>query len=288
MNHPDDLQLAAFVEGHLSAADRETVIAHLADCSTCAELIAETRTFLDASAKTCSQSPPHRPRIVSRPALRWFLGAAAAAALMWAVPGLWRAGAPVPGGLSADLAGQIGPELSDALVDRVWTYQTPGLSFAAPLTAEQAGFRWGVASIDLEVAAARDDRRAIEVVRTGLESWQDSAPELRSAKAVIEALAGDDPSRWLDRLRRLESQLQESPEPAAFPLGRWVEASRLAALAGDEALLRRILASAPRPPVVDPSISAEIAEIDALTPAGASAWDLPTLAIKFRDVILLH
>ncbi len=288
MNHPDDLQLAAFVEGHLSAADRERVLVHLADCSTCAELIAETRTFLDASAKTSSQSLPHRPRILSRPALRWFLGAAVAAALMWTVPGLWRAGAPVAGGLSADLAGQIGPELSDALVDRVWTYQTAGLSFAAPLTAAQADFRWGVASIDLEVAAAREDRRAIEVVRTGLESWQDSAPELRAAKAVIAALAGDDRSRWLDRLRRLESQLQERPEPAAFLLGRWVEASRLAALAGDEALLRRILASAPRPQVVDSSISAEIAEIDALTPAGASAWDLPTLAIKFRDVILLH
>ncbi len=282
MTHPDDLKLAAFVEGHLSKADRQKVLLHLADCSTCSELVAETQQFLVGSQGSAVSELPRRSLATARPSRRWFISAAVAAALAWAVPGLWRVAGPVAAGLSAELAGQIGPELSDDLVDRVWSYQTAGLSFAAPLTAEQANFRWGVASIDLEVAAARGDRRAVEVVRAGLESWQDSAPELRAAKAVIAALASDDPSRWLDRLRRLESRLQESAEPSAFPLGRWVEAGRLAALAGDEALLRRILASAPRPPVVDPSISAEIAEIDALTPAGASAWRRNSLRVAPR------
>ena len=293
MNHPDNLQLAAFVESRLSATERSRVVAHLAECAECAELIAETRRFLDGPASAETRQFPAPDPARPRRAGRWYLGgaigaAAVAAALLWAVPGIWRLGIDAVPGVAAELAQQLEPRFDDSLAERVWRQPSAGFAFASRMTREVAEFRWGVAAVDLELAAVRSDPRAVERVANGIQSWQQSAPSSLRGERLIKALSERQASEWLEPLRRLETRLQESSNPAPFALGRWAEACRLAALSGDEALLRNVLASRPRPDTGGPEVLRAISEIDALTPSGTSIWDLPTLATAFRDLILLH
>jgi hypothetical protein len=69
-HYPDLNRLAAFVEGRLIDADRQTVLTHLADCRECREVVALTREHIRPGA-----------RVFRRPAVTVWLPVAAAVAV---------------------------------------------------------------------------------------------------------------------------------------------------------------------------------------------------------------
>lgn len=84
---PDPSILAAFVEGTLDPCARHEVEQHVADCSECAVVIAETVDFLQQETDETEDEPEPQ----SRHPWRWFAAAAALAALC--VGGIWRVAA---------------------------------------------------------------------------------------------------------------------------------------------------------------------------------------------------
>jgi len=83
---PTDEEIAAFLDGTLTAKERAQVVAHLATCKSCYEIFAGAAEFALEAGETAAPPDPgtvipfpggRRPA-VSRPRL-WWLGAAAAA-----------------------------------------------------------------------------------------------------------------------------------------------------------------------------------------------------------------
>ena len=79
--HPDADQLTAFAERALAGKEREGVLAHLATCADCREVVALAAP--EASAEELEAVAPARPRWLPWPVLRW--GALAAAVVLVAV-----------------------------------------------------------------------------------------------------------------------------------------------------------------------------------------------------------
>jgi hypothetical protein len=250
--------LAAFADGRLAGAERAAVVAHLADCEACREIVVETRALAErpfaAGAEARGEVVPFR-----RPARRGRGKAAlvAAAAAAVAVAGaLWFFGRPVEvGGLLAELGrdqaavARLGGDWSEPL----WSV-TRG---DGPVVSEKArAFRLGVRSACLELALAAGDRRAAR--RLAAESallvgdvpladpvahlYREIARRAGEPGAALAPLAAD--ASTAARLAR------EAVEAPLWELGRWSESGRLAAAAGVHAAL-------PRPPLA-PEIPADL------------------------------
>jgi anti-sigma factor RsiW len=120
MNHPHDDQLLLLAYGELPAPEVGAVEAHVADCATCRAQLAQLET---AHALLDVALPPRRRR-----PLRWFAGAALAAAALLA--GVWL--------------------MSWAPVRRV----TPGWRPTSQWSAT-AGYVTGVAMVDIDAQLTR-------------------------------------------------------------------------------------------------------------------------------------
>jgi hypothetical protein len=241
---PSDEELAAFLDGMLSEAERARIAAHLADCESCYEIFAGALHFqLDSAAAEEEEEEPEGKIVLFpsnkdgvRPARgrRWKLPAAAAAVLVLGL-GLaeygWLFARNVP---AAELAGSLAgrPGLDPLLYNNAMR----GGSEETPLLSEVPAFMTGVHLVDLHLSLAAQDganaearlRRIYVSLRQipGLtevaEVYRKDADEVSTpqSRAALRRLAAALPAR--------ESVLEDSLS-SAFAFGKWTEAGRLSA-----------------------------------------------------------
>jgi CHAT domain-containing protein len=193
-SHPDPGLLAAHAERRLSATEAAQVEAHLARCSRCHEEFAETLRFaLDEE----EEAPvPNRPlAFTRRPAFRFLVGLAAAAALVLAVRQFWPARqAPAKPSLLADLARAMGTKRF--IEPRV----TGGFQHSRLIVLRSGERPQGLDAHSPAVLAA--------VARVRERAEKDSSAEAQGALGVTYLVSGDVNAA----LRTLESAIEQAPQ----------------------------------------------------------------------------
>jgi len=272
--------LAAFVDGRLAGSERPAVIAHLADCESCREIVVETRALAGRPLVRGEEArgevvPFRRPvRSGSRKA------ALAAAALVAAIAAaLWFATRPRDvGGLLAELGRD---EAAVARLDGDWSEPLWSVTRGeGPAVSEKArAFRLGARSAGLDLALAAGDRRSARRLAAECALLVDDVPLADPVAHLYREIArgAGEPDAALAPLAADAATAarlaRESVEAPLWELGRWAEAGRLAAAAG-------VRAGLPRPPLA-PEIPAELAvlardaarpELDAPPAAQAAAF----------------
>jgi hypothetical protein len=270
--------IAAFLDGRLAGPERERFVAHAADCRHCSELLAESARALSASQTGSAAAPLAFP---SRPARTRAWTWAAAAALA-AAAGLGIAVRHPAVSTSAGHAvvasyrdpARVVAALRSAPIDR-------GGALAFDDTDSGTAFWFGVVSVDAEAALQAGDLAAAEAAARRsppLGRW------LRTARVS--------PTLIRRALGAVEVEMDEVPGAAAAAAwGRWAEAGRLAAAAGDAEFLRGLRSSRPPGSLEDAAADRVLAEIDAglarITDDSGVA-SLRDLERAFERLILIH
>lgn len=251
--HPPPEQLAALLDARLPAEERTETIRHLARCTECRDLVADSVAFLEEEeeAEVAGEGKVLRTRRWFRRPLTWaLLSAAAVVTLLVTVPGPW---APPPrldtARLSDALAppGRLRPALTATFDAHPWSEwrATPG----GPLPPEHLWFRAGVRSLELEVALAADDATTARQLATRLAELFGAVD---GAEPLVVSYTGEagihaqlDGSRAPHELLPIQRQADAmvrsafagSPTAAAYELGRWAAAAKLSAASGETAFL---------------------------------------------------
>lgn len=303
---PGPETIAAFIDGCLGRAERRRVVEHLAGCETCYETFADAVRFLDEDR----ESEGEEAEVLEPPSGRWRprlwmvlpLAAAAGLALVVAGPLLrgWRAPpAKVP---AADYAGLIatGGDLSRISTES-WTEpreRWPRFrgSGAATSGEQAAAARMGVLAVDLEAALADGDRaQGAEAARRLAfeldsevfllsEDIQDAYGDLAEA---LEAGAAAGPTAAPADLERDLVEIFTDGELRYYGLGKWAEAGRLAAVAGNREYFRsaRVRRLGGRLDADAYSKEVKKALLDALTDLRSGAPGLDDTASYFSDLV---
>lgn len=244
---PDLEDLAAYVDGRLAAPRRTLVEARLARDEEYYTVFLDTVRFQEEEAE-----PAEREGTVVRPS-RWrrpggILISVGAAAALAAALGVWRTETDWTAHLdpAAIVATGEGWDSPGWPVYRGGEEESPALEELRPIA-----FRLGVRTVDLRIALAGGDLEAAESHIGQLEGWCE-AIGLFPSVVRYEALDLESPDR--DLLKRevaeieaeLARDLQDVPSyQRRYATGQWAESARLAAAAGDQETLRRILRSRP-------------------------------------------
>lgn len=278
---PELETLAAFADGRLAGAERAAVVAHLADCEACREIVVETRALAERPLAAGEEArgevvPFRRPARRGRGKTALVAAAAAVAAIAGA---LWFSARPgsVDGTLAAvgrdpQAVARLGGDWGEPL----WSV-TRG---DGPVVSEKArAFRLGARSAGLDLALAAGDRRAarrlaaecallvgdVPLADPVAHLYREIARRAGEPGAALGPLAAD--AATAARLAR------EAVEAPLWELGRWAEAGRLAAAA-------EVRAGLPGPPLA-PEIPADLEalarraarpELDAPLAAQAAAF----------------
>lgn len=259
--HPDLESLSAFIDGRLAGAERARMVEHLARCEDCFEVVAETgevqeeleseETSLPGGA--FDLGPPRRAvpdNVVLHPSAwrRWAPAAAAlAATLLVAVFGAWQVGWLLGPDLSVDTLARRLEGSAARLDDQDWTdhgwlvVRGEGTSREA----RKAAFGAGVYAVDLQVALRLENReRATDSAEEFVKRLGDLADDIGPLRGnyevlVLEALQEDEPLEAIaGQVADLEDRLVWLLNDLYYELGKWAEAGRLAAAAGDRDTLR--------------------------------------------------
>ena len=240
---PDPETLAAFVDGRLSAAERETVLVHLDSCRACREIVAEAAAVLD-DLDAQDGATETTGSVRGWPGKWWMYGALPLAASLLLVAVFWRnPGLPTWQPLSSsdlvdDMAGNGGLAAVSAeeLVFSPWRGRGE-----CNASRSQAVFRMGADLVALRAAiVAGEPSSAAEPLKSlnidlDCADFQEFFSE--DLEAIRDALkAPDDRAGQLAALEAFENVLTETGNyirpRERFDLGRWAQAGRLAATAG--------------------------------------------------------
>ena len=223
-------EVAAFAEGRLRGAERERLIAHLAGCADCREVLAETietAEELDATA---------------RPRFPWLARGAAAAATFIVVgavvvsqrnatrsppsPDEWLAEMPAAASLAPHVWGGV----------RMRGAGDPGEIF--PQSTEL-----GALLVDLRVASAAGDvASGSDVLRRVAVILEDAGLMDEGDIATLRAIADENDAErrkatLAAKLPAIEERLRERFEPSFLDLGTFAGEALIAARAGDRSFL---------------------------------------------------
>lgn len=256
-----DLEIANLIAGQLQGEARERALRHLAECEDCYEVFAEAQAFLaeeevddppeDSLEPTPGEAPDSPTRRLlffpSRGAVpAWVLRTVAAGVLVgvglaWLLPALLRP--PTLDVASWSRLGDLPPLASkvQSLTPLPTRDVTRGIGEAASQTA--ADFRFGAEWAHLEAAlhaSANDDARATasrlqERVHRRIEREELTANLGRDLELLLQEVASPSSSLVSPSLRPLTRRLSDEMAVLGyeFDLGRFAEAGRLAAEAGD-------------------------------------------------------
>lgn len=284
---PDLEDIAALLDGKLTARERARLTEHLADCESCYEIFAGTAHILEDAREEQSQAatprPFERPRQVRTLRPRAWWAAAALAAMLAATAGLvvYLQGARGAGPSTEQLASLVGPiaPLQDPFGKRM-RGGTP-TSDLPDLPSDREAFQLGVRFLDVRLALASGNEGkaedALHRLRVLLERMPQPPPKTKAAydelwnKVTRQGVA---PSALLAAAAAAEKQAIEDlvegaglverlrdgrllpeggvEEPKLVELGRWTEACRLAGENGRTDLFQepatlRVLDEAMRP-----------------------------------------
>jgi hypothetical protein len=267
---PELEDLAAFLDGKLTAEERAHITEHLASCEGCYEVFAGTARFMEDTRDQQSLPLLDRPSAPQRPfdrrtgpraprSRRWWAAAAAVAAVLAATAGLllrWQGAAALS---TEQLASLVAGPAATAWEGRV----TRGQEDSREPPPELGSFRLGVRFLDLYLAldSGNKDRaddalrrldnllKDVEVVgpsetRTTFEAMRKSLQQGAPPRSFL-----GDAATW-----EKKAITELVIEPRFLELGSWTEACRLAGAGGRpdlfrERATRRLLdqAVAPRP-----------------------------------------
>lgn len=316
---PDPEVLAAYVDRVLPDDERHSVAEHLSGCPDCYEVFSETVRLLDQEVEATVLPGPWRR------AAKVILPVAAALALAfgaWAVLGWlsspWRALGGDGSARKAVASLEADRLQDDRLVELVRDHGWPVFRGGASGEASPDGFfervdprtsfQLGVLSVDLALALEAGDAAAAGDALDAL----DRLPEARlgAAEPFLEYVLGsDDGALRMDqqlaageaaevlgeRWDEVEAALLGLVDAPGYRLGRWAEAGRLAAAAGDLRYLDRMAhrgALAALDALTVPAPAAEpvaqaLERIRDRSRDGVGADDLPQLEESFGEVVSL-
>lgn len=244
---PDLEDLAAYVDDRLDAASRSAVELRLLQDEGYYQDYLGVLAFLDEEGEVAPSAPQ------TGPWRKWlpYLGPLAALLILALA---WRVLTPpnledLVGGLQARSA------MANEAWDRPgWTPARSANALPSGLSRTQLAFRLGARSVDLEVALRAEEHQASQLASERLAALCDElqlyqrqeyralAQELSSPAMVTRAL--------LARSRAISSSLKKSlglssADERAIDAGRWLQASRLAALTRDHETLSHLAALVP-------------------------------------------
>jgi hypothetical protein len=181
--------------------------------------------------------------------------------------------------------------------DHRWTGHANSFLFGSGPTRVQTAFRIGVQEVDFRVALEEGRREdasaALRTLRSLSRAAEDRAHFSERWSAMEEALFGSaSKERFVEELARLDSGLYSELDPMALDLGRWTEASRMAAASRSRSYFResdfqRILDDFDERHL-SPPVAQELHRIRTCAAATPSGCDLETLQKAFRQLVLLH
>lgn len=238
--------IAAFLDGKLSEGERARVVAHLADCESCYAVFAGTARFqLEEEEESRAPETPAEEALAPvvplqrRTVARWALPLAAALVLGLATIPLYLQASQMPEMLSTKLVDPVALKGAE-----VWNRDKRGDSDLAALDTRPYEFLVGAHMVDLRLTLARGDRKEtinvlsrISGLMGGLYGVKDQADFYESAVGEL-----DQGRRTLEEVAeeasRVETDLTETFSDSELPhlaFGKWTEAGRLSALAGNPA-----------------------------------------------------
>ena len=257
MNHLALEDLAAYIEGKLSSAERAAITAHLADCDECFQVFAEAvRIGQDEEGEVAAADPVpggnpaplpfDRRKVAFRwlPDARWWPAAAAAVLVLGVGAVVYRSLTAQPDVSNPQVVAALGkvPGLTEKM-SHVPVTRGSGVTGG---TSSAEAFQLGVLELDLEISLAAQDGKtatAAEICRQ-IGSILDNIPLLDKERDAFfggqrELLSGQ-PSPNLGK--RLFSALEEARQLSStlyWNFGRWAEAGRLSAIAGGDAFFAK-------------------------------------------------
>jgi hypothetical protein len=251
---PSDEEIAAFVDGMLSSEERRRLIAHLAECKDCYEVLAGVLSFQKETAETAEvgdvgrivpfprerteERKPLEPTRRLRPGrLRW-LPAAAAAVLALGIGYTGYHARIVPPRMTvADLTAPLvsRPEAAQQLYElSVSRDLAAGPRTQDLLDRERPSFMAGVLLVDLRLVPRADRAQAASEILQQIgeeiasvaqedlvERYRQDAEKAKNTAFVRQVET---------ELPRREDELAKALDPAGFAFGKWSEACRLAAV----------------------------------------------------------
>jgi hypothetical protein len=257
--------LSEFIDAKLLPDARESVAAHLADCSDCYAVVAESLAIRE-EMNSRSRARIKRSVFYAVPSA---LAAAAVLLLVFRVTQpaqefiakpaqelayqqapIEKKPLPEPGNasifrsFSRELAGRLSKgsnavSFTPAVGNRSRPEKTFGFTSGVPL--EKAAFRIGACLADLEVALKAKDRERVETfakklfeLMKPLETSSGLIPPVAEPKRA-HALAGNEMDRYEGLSAAVEALFKNRTEAIFLQLGAWVETAGLAAEANDAA-----------------------------------------------------
>lgn len=239
-------EVAAFAEGRLRGAQRDRLIAHLAGCADCREVLAET---IETAEELDAEEHPgvvatmaaarHRPR-----PSRWMVRSGALAATVVAVAAVvaWQLHVTRTPPSPSEWLAQMRPAAE--LAPHVWGgVKLRGGGVIGAL--QQQSTELGALLVDLEVTVqAGDTERANDVLRR-MVSILDDFGYMEEDVTLLQAIAREsDPARMTAALAAarptLKRDFADRLDEQYLPLGSFLEEAHIAARAGN----REFLASA--------------------------------------------
>ncbi len=314
--HPELEDLAAFVDGRLTGADRERVVAHVADCDRCREVVAQTMRFQLEDAPGVSELEEGPAEVEAEPVAEVEAFPAAAATTQSPVRRYgWLAAAAVIVAVLAvtvsrtswlGLAGDdtsvvaLAESLSsagasaDSFDGSRWSYSRGGGGYSLGLSEPERAFRLGVRLVDLELALRTRDTegaRGLLPEVSDLGSSFDGAEHIRLFYDQLESQleSGASASELLETSRLAAESVGEIAAGGYYALGKWAEAGRVAAATGNDRVLASGAMRELRAEIGDPDLpaaaSAKLGRIDRALEGLSSGVDLADLAADFAGLI---
>lgn len=246
--HPDAETLAAFVDGRLTGTARERMVAHLADCTECHEMLVDVVAVLgdpavagatepqtviaaaEGAAGTALRPPVSRFRRVL-PVAAAVAAAALLAVLVWSGIARWFF-APAPPPTTADLTSPL--PVDDALRAATRVVSDYGDAMRGSDTVVSEGgaraFLLGVRNAELQLALAGGHDESAAELTFRIQRLLDDESEISRPIRPLYAPASGEPVRPAEADRRLIEVLGERAD--WYALGRWVAVARVALQSG--------------------------------------------------------
>jgi hypothetical protein len=286
---PDAERMAALLDDRLRGAERDALLARLADSEEELALFADAAAIQreleaeDEAAAVPGVLPLRRPARPARGVDRRLVLLAAVLAGVTLLPLAWRAG---QGGAVREPSQAVAMlENPAAGLPKDWVY-TPAWSGTRggqgdPLTDETLSVRMGAYMVNLELAVrARDaeqTRWVADRVASDLTNAGTSGTVVAGAFRRLSERAGASPAELLPVLEEAQDALDDAVDANRYALGAWAEAARLAAQRQDaaffrEARTRRTLARAEELVGDNPGAQAAIAKLRAALTSAGPDW----------------
>lgn len=246
---PTDEELAAYIDGTLGRRDRKRIAEHLASCEDCFAVYMGTVRFqLDsepaASEEVAARTVVRFPSPAQKGHLWQWAAAAAGLVIVAGGSGGYYLAGPLPALVTSGVTAPMkGLPVADGSLWRGPTFRGGGEE-GQETALETASLQMGVQLVNLQVSLAAnrgdDAQDAVARILTILKDQMFVADLTKGYTDITTAIENKTPPASLaGKASQLAEQAREAFDAPHLDLGQWVEAGRLAAIAGQPAFFER-------------------------------------------------